>query len=381
MEPLHVMEVLEATAGGTRRHLRDLVLALDRRRFRVTVVASPARDPDFARDIDLFRMAGVAVEVLPMKRRIAPLADAAAVARLIRLMRRARPGIVHAHSSKAGMVARLAARRAGGIPLVYTPHAFAFLCDPPLRGLYLACERWAARRTDRLIAVSREELELACDPRRGLALPAARVRLIPNGIAPAGTPRPPRPPAPPVVGFVGRLCRQKGPDFFLAAARRLHAASPGTRFRMVGDGPWRAWVERRIGRTGLSNCLAWRSVRDEIAVADELAGLDAVVLPSRWEGLPYTLLETMAAGVPLAAMASGGIADVVEDGVSGLLCPVGDVDGLASRTLALLTDAALAQRLRAGAFKRLERYTLRGMVDATAAVYEDLAAERRAEST
>lgn len=372
MEPLHVMEVLEATAGGTRRHLRDLVQALDRRRFRLTVVVSVARDPDFSRDLDLFRKMGVTVELLPMIRQIAPLADVTAVARLTRLLRRRRPDIVHAHSSKAGMVARLAARRAGRIPVVYTPHAFAFLSDHSLRSLYLVCERWAARWTDRLIAVSREEHELACASRHGLALPRACVQLIPNGIASGDLP-PPRSSTPPVVGFVGRLCRQKGPDFFLTVASRLHAAYPDAQFRMVGEGPWLPWVERQIERLGLGHCLTLRTARDDVAVGAELAELDLLVMPSRWEGLPYTLLEAMAAGVPVVAMAAGGIADVVEDGVSGMLSPVGDLDGLTLRMQLLLTDTALAQRLRIGAHQRLAQFTLRGMVDATAAVYEELA--------
>ncbi len=372
MRPLHIVEVLEATAGGTRRHLRDLVLGLDRSRFRLTVIASLARDADFGRDIDLFRMAGVAVHLLPMKRRIAPLADAVALVRLIRLVRRLRPDIIHAHSSKAGLLARLAARTAGGVPTVYTPHAFAFLSDSPWRGLYLACERWAARRTGRLIAVSREERDWACDGVRGLGLPVDRVRLIPNGIE-AGGMQPMTDQTHPLIGFVGRMCRQKGPDLFLAVARRIHAARPDVRFLMVGDGPWLGWVEGRLRRTGLDACVLLRTARDEIEVAEHLLDLDALVMPSRWEGLPYTLLEAMASGVPVVATAVGGIADVLETEGAGLLCLFGDVEGLAVRALAVVNDRELAGRIRAGARVRMEGYTLRQMVERIAAVYEDLA--------
>jgi glycosyltransferase involved in cell wall biosynthesis len=371
MRPLHIIEVLEATAGGTRRHLRDLVLGLDRHRFRLTVIASLARDPDFARDLDLFRKAGVAVHVLPMKRRIAPLGDAVALVRLIRLVRSLHPDVIHAHSSKAGLLARLAARAAGGVPAVYTPHAFAFLSDSPWRGLYLACERWASRWTGRLIAVSREEYAWACDGARGLGLPADRVRLIPNGIEAGGVPSVPERPHP-VIGFVGRMSRQKGSDLFLDVARRIRDARPDVRFLMVGDGPWLARVERRLRRTGFDACVRLRTARDEIEVAGHLADMDAVVLPSRWEGLPYTLLEAMAAGVPVVASAVGGIADVIESGVSGLLGPVGDVESLATGALAMVNDRMLADRIRSLAHERLGAYTLRTMIDRVETVYEEL---------
>jgi glycosyltransferase involved in cell wall biosynthesis len=116
-----------------------------------------------------------------------------------------------------------------------------------------------------------------------------------------------------------------------------------------------------------------RTARDEIEVAEHLLDLAALVMPSRWEGLPYTLLEAMASGVPVVATAVGGIADVLETEGAGLLCPFGDVGGLAVRALALVNDRELAGRIRAGARVRMEGYKLRQMVERIAAVYEDLA--------
>jgi len=376
MRPLQVVQVLEATAGGTRRHVRDLTHALDRDRFNVTLIVSPGRDPDFMRDVARYRREGLSVELLSMQRRIAPLADAVALARLIRLLRRLRPDIVHAHSSKAGMLVRLAARCAGDVPTVYTPHAFAFLSDSPLRGLYLACERRVAHRTGRLIALSREEREWACDGVRGLGLPPERVRLIPNGVADGGLPPPRETRQSPTVGFVGRMCRQKGPDLFLDVAQRIRVRRPDARFLMIGEGSWRKRVGEWSAARGLDGCVTLDVARDETEVAAHLAKMDVLVMPSRWEGLPYTLLEAMGAGVPVAAMAAGGIADVLEEGDSGLLCPVGDVDGLARHSLALIADPALADRIRTGARRRLGAYTLEGMTQDVTAVYQELTEER-----
>ena len=148
---------------------------------------------------------------------------------------------------------------------------------------------------------------------------------------------------------------------------------PDARFLVVGDGPWLGWVEGRLRRTGLDACVLLRTARDEIEVAEHLLDLDALVMPSRWEGLPYTLLEAMASGVPVVATAVGGMADVLETEGAGLLCPSGDVEGLAVRALALVNDRELAGRIRTGARLRMEGYTLRQMVERIAAVYEDLA--------
>jgi glycosyltransferase involved in cell wall biosynthesis len=366
------MEVLEATAGGTRRHLRDLVHHLDRQRFDLTLVVSTLRDPDFHRDIALFHMEGVRVEILQMNRHITVGGDIRAVVEMSNLFRQYKPDVIHAHSSKAGMVARLAARRSGRIPVVYTPHALAFLSDSIFRKLYLALERRVAGYTRCLIAVSKEECDLAMDKRYGLAMDPKRVKLIPNGVD-TGTLRPIDKRERQMVGFVGRLCRQKGPDFFLTVARNLYNSDKTLCFRMVGSGPWERWVMAKAARLGLSNCMEIKNVRDEVEAFDELAEMSLLLLPSRWEGLPYSLLEAMSVGVPTVAMAAGGIGDVIESGRSGFLCDIGDVHGMALQAQAVLRQAALSEQIRVAAHKRLAEFSLQKMVAETAKVYEEIA--------
>ena len=153
-----VLQVLEATEGGTRRHLRDLVGGLDPAEFRCALAVACRRDPDFQNDLTAWCANGLDVTELAMQRGLSPLADLAALAGLIRCVRRVRPDLIHAHSAKAGALAR-AAGCLCRVPVVYTPHAFPFLmaCGPRRRGFYRWVERLACRETATIIAVSSEE--------------------------------------------------------------------------------------------------------------------------------------------------------------------------------------------------------------------------------
>ncbi|HQA38957.1 MAG TPA: glycosyltransferase, partial [Kiritimatiellia bacterium] len=177
-----VLQVLEATEGGTRRHLRDLVGALDPAAFRCVLAVSCRRDPDFQSDLAAWRARGLEVTELAMRRGVSPFADLAALTGLVRCVRRVRPDLIHAHSAKAGALAR-AAGALCRVPVVYTPHAFPFLMmegGPRRRAFYRRVERLARRGTATVIAVSREEEAAAL----ALGYARERVALIPNGVAP-----------------------------------------------------------------------------------------------------------------------------------------------------------------------------------------------------
>lgn len=384
---LHIVQILEATTGGTRRHLRDLVLGLDPSAFRVEVIVSLSRDADCVRDVALFRARGIGVHIVPMRRRVAPLADARACFRLWRLLRRLRPDVVHTHSSKAGFIGRLAARLAGVPVVVHTPHAFAFEdAGAPLRGrCYRALERLAAHWTTRLIAVSKRERELALE----IGFRSEQVAVIPNGIGGGEEPTSNTQPAtsnsqqptkvgaamdvgrsrPPTVGFIGRLCRQKAPDVFLAAIPAMLAQAPEARFRVIGDGPWRRRIRRHVARQSWRARVSFGTARDELDVARELAGLEVLAMPSRWEGLPYTLLEALQAGVPVVAADVGGIREVAEGGAGVRLVPSEDAPRLAAAVNGLLGAPEERARQRAAGLVRVRAFDLETMVARTAAVY------------
>ncbi|MFQ5811563.1 MAG: glycosyltransferase, partial [Armatimonadota bacterium] len=126
MRKIRVVHILEATIGGTRKHLRDLVTRLDKGRFDVDAICAPLRDPHFGADVEMMRAAGAQVHLVPMVRRISPIGDYLAYGHLRKLLRDGSYDVAHAHSAKAGILGRHAARAAGVPRIVYTPHGFPF---------------------------------------------------------------------------------------------------------------------------------------------------------------------------------------------------------------------------------------------------------------
>ena len=359
----HVLQVAEATIGGVRRHLRDLLLGLADAGWQVSVACARRRDPGFAHDVDVFRARGLNVFDVPMVRRPAPWGDLAAVRRLGAVIRACRPDVIHAHSTKAGLIARLAARR-GNLPVCYTPHGFAFgmQVPVPLAWVYREVERLAIPLTSRLIAVSRAEAAAALD----LGYAPEQVCQIPNGIPP--------PAVPPVddaarvfdVAFIGRFCRQKGSDLAVAALRRLAVCHPGLRLVAMGGGS-RANARALATVPGVTVL----PFGEAAAVERVLTRSRVLAMPSRWEGMPYLLLEAMAAGTAVVASGVGGVTEVVADGREALIIPADDVDALVVGLIRLLDDDGLRRQLTAAARTRVAAFSQRGMIEATLAAYAE----------
>ena len=176
-----------------------------------------------------------------------------------------------------------------------------------------------------------------------------------------------------VVGTVARLVSQKGVDLFLQAAVRLAVRFPAMRFRVVGDGPERENLFRLALRLGLQNRMVFTGHCHDIAT--ELALMDIFVLPSLSEGMGISLLEAFAAGCVVAAARVGGVPEVVEDGITGLLVPPADGAALAAAVTELVENPEYAARLVRAAHERVrEKFSLKAMLVRTGAVYEDILA-------
>lgn len=152
-------------------------------------------------------------------------------------------------------------------------------------------------------------------------------------------------PAAPHLIFVGRLAGVKGVPVLLDALSHLVEDFPGLRVTLIGDGPERADLETRAQEMGLGKMVTFAGYMSQDAVAEALAGADALVLPSFAEGVPVTLMEAMASGLPVLATRVGGISELVEDGVSGYLVPPGNVEALTRRMRDLLDDVSLREQL------------------------------------
>jgi glycosyltransferase involved in cell wall biosynthesis len=284
-----------------------------------------------------------------VRRPIRPWRDLAGLVELVRLLRRERPQILHASSSKAGVLGRLAAV-AARVPIrFFTVHGWAFSAYSGVPSqLYRVADRLMAPLTTVTICVS--ENELAAGLEAGTCR-ADRSVVIRNAVDVAAAYRSRHDRAVPRLIGVGRL---KAPKDFLTLIRALAALS-GDLFEalIVGDGPDRAAVEAEIRRLGLDGRVRLVGERDDVPKL--LADSDVFVLSSRSEGLPVSVLEAMAAELPVVASRVGGLAELVVDGETGILVPPGDAPALAAALGRLIEGRDQRRRLGAAGRARAER--------------------------
>jgi glycosyltransferase involved in cell wall biosynthesis len=372
----HVITQLEL--GGAQDNTLHTVASL-RPPYRACLVAGRGGLLDGEAD----RLEGVPLTFVDqLVRPIRPAVDSGAVRRLTALFRATSPTIVHTHSSKAGIVGRVAARLARVPITVHSIHGFGFNAwqPAPLRHGLMAMERMVAPLTTHFIAVS------SANRRQGIDLgivPPDRVTIIRSGIRIAEFERAGNDPAmrngrglrgelgvdadASLVGMVACFKPQKAPLDFVEVAARVAAAVPNATFIMVGDGELRQAVVERAAALGLGSrlrLLGWR--RD---VARVMSALDVLVHTSLWEGLPRVLPEAIAAGIPVVATGVDGATDILEDGVNGIVCRPRDIGALASGVERLLADRGLREGISARARGILPEFDIDAMVRSQEALY------------
>lgn len=371
--------------GGAQENTLASVVELRRRgRFDADLVLGPTYGPEGTL-VPTAREQGVEPRLVrSLRREVNPILDAVALAALVDVFRRGRYDLVHTHSSKAGVLGRLAARLARVPLVVHTVHGWGFndRQRPFVHRSYAALERWCARFTDALVTVTPRDTEV------GLALGIGHPALyttIRSGIdiAHFGAPARSREEVRGELGLaahhrvavsVMRLVPQKAPLDVIEAAGRLLREAPGARVLIVGDGPLRATVEERCRALEIDDRVVFTGLRPD--VPDLLAASDVLVLASLWEGLPRVIPQAMAAGLPVVATAVAGNAEAVIDGVTGLLVPPRDPAALAAATAALLADGDRARALGAAGRARVDEFSVHRMVDDIEALYARLLAAR-----
>ena len=373
---MNVLSVSKST-GGVAVYNRTLCRELGARGHEVSSVCLSEGRESYAASL---RAIGVSTVELEMERySIAPLSDLRLARRLAGEVRRRRPAVLVAHGAKAGLVTRLAGRLAG-VPVVYVLHSQPYLERVQGRRafFYRQLERVGTLLGGHLVALTGS---MADELRRLRIAPASRVTVIYTGIDP-------RPfggerdrsearralglaPDRPVVGWAGRFNAQKAPLDFVRVAARLARDTPEVQLLMAGEGPLAQAVRELARELGLEERLLTVAWQED--VPGMLAALDVYVATSHWEGLPLSLLEAMAAGRAVVATAVDGVAEAVEEGVSGYLTAAGDVESLADRAGRLVRDAELRARVGAAARTRVEaRFTAERMMADWEALLERL---------
>jgi glycosyltransferase involved in cell wall biosynthesis len=344
---IKVFEVLECGGpGGTGEQVAAICNGLDPARFAVSLVYA-VRDgrPDDYRA----KCAGAktAYHFPEMTREISPVLDVAALRRLRRLFAEHRPDVVHAHSSKAGVLARAAAKAAGVKTILYSPHGYGFQMrdrSAAARALYRAIEKGAAK-IGATVAVSPSEGEQA---RR---LGAKRVHVVCDaylGDFAAATPHDGL-----AVGSCGRMTSARNPDAWVLLAQRLTDSRNGVRCVWIGGGEDEARARANMVNMNLSGkaeITGWLPVE---AARERLRGLDVFAHYSRWDALPNAVLEAMAAGLPVVASDIPGNRDAVLEGETGFLVKT-EMELLES-CQRLLDDESLRLKLGAAGRERVRR--------------------------
>jgi len=362
--PIRVLLACQPLHSGVPHHVLDLIRSLDPTRFRLAL-ACP-RESVLWDELEGGRLELHAISAA----REPGLPDVRSLATLLPLVRGA--DVVHGHSAKAGFLVRLAAFLTGrSSTCVFTPHGWSFWSAGGATGrLYLSYERLAARWCRTIITVSAEERDAGLAAGVGSA---AGYLVIPNGVDLARFARTPEPVAGRVL-MVGRFARPKRHDLALRAFADVHGRFPGSELWFVGDGDDRRAAEQLAAELGVRDSTRFLGVRED--VPDLLARAACVVLASDYEGCPLSVIEAMAAGVPVVATRVGGVPEVVRDGVTGLVAERGRPDGLARGLAELLGDGGRAVEMgRAGRELARERFSREQMAAATAQIYERVVAE------
>ncbi len=346
--------------GGAQRVALHTASNLDREVFEAGLAWGPGDVlDDEARALDDVEQ----FEISDLVRPVAPVRDLRALASLRRAIRRFRPHVVHTHSSKAGVLGRLAARLERVPSVVHTVHGFGFtpLQSPVKQKLFFSAEKIAARWTDHFVAVSRVNRDRGIE--LGLWKPD-QVSVIRAGVdldrfRSPGDGRETRrqlgvPDGVSVVTQIGNFKPQKAPLDFIEAAARIVERFPEVRFVMVGDGPLRGEAQTRAAELGIADrvifCGWWNDV------PGLLAATSVSVLSSHHEGLPCSVVESLAAGVPVVATAVDGTPEVIRPGVNGELVAPGDPAELAAAVLAILDDDERRRSMAAAAADGLDDF-------------------------
>ncbi len=381
---LHV--ITRMIVGGAQENTMLSCALIDSERYESTLLTGPETGVEGELHSES-RARGIPVIVEPcLVRRLSPWHDLLATIRLWREIRRGRYDIVHTHSSKAGIVGRVAAWLAGVPVIVHTAHGWGFNRHQPwhVYWLYVWLERICARFSAAIVVVGTPNRDA------GLALGIGRrdqYRLIRSGIEitafrdvaiarDQARGRLGLPCESFVIGSVGRLGEQKAPLDLLAAFVPVANARPEARLVYVGDGPQRGELEAAVARLGLEDRVLLAGLRRD--VPELLRAFDVFALASRWEGLPRVFPQAMAAGLPIVATLVDGAPDAITSGENGWLVEVGDIAAMADRLHAFAADPATARRMGAAGRARVDEFSAQRMVQELADLYAQLALNGKA---
>lgn len=358
--------------GGAERQLLYLVEGIAQLAD-VTVVSLSASDVALRRGFD--RLAGVHTVLCPKR----PGVDLMLIPRLVTMLRREHPAIVHTFLRTANYWGRVAACLAG-VPIRIASERNVEIERGRVANLL---DRMLSSVTDRVVVNTAAIRDYLIS---GEGLAPAKIELIRNGVPVSqGFVEPDVQTvvrkelglgeSEHLVAFIGRLVPQKNPGLFLEMAQAVLRSGLKCGFVLVGDGPLRATLSDQARTLGIQEAVRFTGVRNDVPRI--LRGVDLVVLTSDWEGLPNVILEALAAGVPAVATNVGGVGELLADGVTGYVVSRRDLSALVNRVIGMLSDRGFrAECGRRGREYVRSHFSISAMVDRTVDLYNSVLRSR-----
>ena len=355
-----ILQILtRADLGGAQVHVLDLLRGLQGDFDMVLATGEEGYCTEQARAL------GIECHLLPgLVQRIDPLCDLKALTSAVLAIRKIRPDLVHCHTTKAGLIGRLAARLLN-VPAIYTVHTWCFTegTSRSWRAFGLPSETVAARWARRIITVSDANRMAAIS--KGVANPDKFVT-VHNGVEDCSVRAKPGAGSTPRIVMVARFVAQKNQALLIEAVARIGSPLILT---LVGDGPLRQQAVQLAAACPAHIKVEFLGQRQD--VAEILAAANLFVLSTNWEGFPLSILEAMRAGLPVIATDVDGVREAVTDGENGLLVRARDLDGLTEAIRRLVADPAIRERMGArGRIAYEERFSVGAMLRKTSSVYD-----------
>jgi len=355
--------ITRAEHGGAQVHVLQLIKGFKGQYEPFLVAGEEGYLADRAREL------GAKVVILPdLVHPISPGKDMRALFSIGRHIREIEPDLVHAHSSKAGLLGRLAAKLRG-VPSVFTAHGWAFTdgVSKKQKAIAIPLERIAGKFASKIITVSEYDKRLAMKYR---IVPEEKIKTVWNGVPDtnwrveevAGLPK---------LIMVARFARPK--DHFTLLDALAGMKERGWSLDLVGSGPGLDEVRAMSRELGIGHRVNFLGALDPVEVEKLLSNSSIFILSSRWEGLPLVIIEAMRAGIPVVATNVGGVSEAVVDGKTGYLVAAGDARGLRSKLVKLMNSQDLRRRMGEAGRARYEKYfTVERMLQETNKIYDEV---------
>lgn len=356
----------------------------------IKLISGPTTGPEGSLEAEARKIPGMFTLVPELVRPVHPLKDFTALRKLTEILREQNPGLVHTHSGKAGILGRLAAKRAGVPIIIHHIHgpSFGNFQSAPANWIFTAAEKYAARVTDHFFCSAEAMTQRYLHA--GIGQPVMFTRIFSgfnlepflqarndpalrrqHGLAESDF----------IIGKLGRLFRLKGHADLITAFARVLPRIPHARLLLVGDGLLRGELEDQARTLGLSGKVVFTGLVPPADVARHVGIMDCLAHLSYREALSRALPQALAAGKPVVAYGFDGADEVCLENKTGFIVRTGDTETAAQRLCQLAGDAALRERLgRAGRVFVTENFSVEKMVDDQYQIYLKLIAQKMKDS-